>query len=231
MHTENVSYFLSALLEHTRPYARDALLALSQRKQKHLNLPSLPVIQAWDRDFYCPPEPPAPPISLPPLTPGTVFMALSRLFKHLYGITLRPTETALGEAWHRDVRKLEVVDEDAGVIGWIYADLFARKGKASGAAHYTVCCSRRTDNDDPSADFIPADYMDDSVQTSLEFDKRYRRQLKGVHGEYQLPVVVLLCEFMPPSASRGAAALQWHEVQTLFHEMGHAMHCKCVDSA
>lgn len=225
MTLENVSYFLSALLEHTRPYARNALLALSQRKQSHLNLPSLPTIQAWDRDYYCPPEAPAPPIPLPSLTPGTVFMALSRLFRHLYGVTLRPIDAAPGEVWHRDIRKLEVVDEDAGVIGWIYADLFARRGKASGAAHYTVRCSRRTDDDDPGADDIPPEQMSETVQLSLDFDKRHRQRLKGVDGEYQLPVVVLLCEFMPPSASRGASPLQWYEVQTLFHEMGHAMHC------
>ena len=79
-------------------------------------------------------------------------MALSRLFKHLYGITLRPADTLPGEVWHPDVRKLEVIDEDAGLIGWIYADLFARAGKASGAAHYTVRCSRRTDDDDELSD-------------------------------------------------------------------------------
>lgn len=153
-------------------------------------------------------------------------MALSRLFKHIYGVTLRPTDAAPGEVWHRDVRKLEVVDEDAGVIGWVYADLFGRRGKASGAAHYTVRCSRRTDDDDSGADDIPPEQMNETVQLSLDFDRNHRRQLKGVQGEYQLPVVVLLCEFMPPSASRGASPLQWFEVQTLFHEMGHAMHCK-----
>ncbi|KAH8119833.1 mitochondrial intermediate peptidase [Phellopilus nigrolimitatus] len=221
---EHVHYFLDALLTHTRPYARNALFALSERKQKHLGLSTLPVIQAWDRDYYCPPEPPAPPIPLPPLTPGTVFMALSRLFKHLHGITLRPVDAAEGELWHSSVRKLEVVDEGAGVIGWIYADLFARRGKASGAAHYTVRCSRRTDDDDPGADYIPAEYMDKNVQLSLEFDREHRTPLRGLKGEYQLPVVVLLCEFMPPSATKGATSLHWYEVQTLFHEMGHAMH-------
>ncbi|KAI5114663.1 hypothetical protein M0805_001846, partial [Coniferiporia weirii] len=221
---EHVRYFLDALLDHTRPYARNALLSLSQRKQKHLGLSTLPVIQAWDRDYYCPPEPPAPPIPLPPLTLGTVFMALSRLFKHLYGITLRPQDASQGELWHPDVRKLEVVDEDAGVIGWIYADLFARRGKAGGAAHYTVRCSRRTDDDDPDADYIPAGYMNKNVEMSMNFDKEHRTHLRGIKGEYQLPVVVLLCEFTPPSVTRGATRLHWHEVQTLFHEMGHAMH-------
>ncbi|THH11606.1 hypothetical protein EW145_g526 [Phellinidium pouzarii] len=221
---EHVRYFLDALLAHTQPHARSALLALSQRKQKHLGLSSLPMIQAWDRDYYCPPEPPAPPIPLPPLTLGTVFMALSRLFKHLHGITFRPMDTAQGELWHPDVRKLEVVDEQIGVIGWIYADLFARRGKAGGAAHYTVRCSRRTDDDDPGADDIPAEYMDESIKMSMDFEKEHRTHMRGAKGEYQLPVIALLCEFVPPSTTRGATTLQWYEVQTLFHEMGHAMH-------
>ncbi|KAI0278113.1 hypothetical protein BGY98DRAFT_1096914 [Russula aff. rugulosa BPL654] len=135
----------------TRPHATactQALHALQMRKQAHLSTDILPTIQAWDRDYYCPPEPPAPPIPLPPLTLGTVFQALSRLFESLYGVTLRPVELSPGEAWHSDVKKLEVVDETDGLLGWIYTDLFARQNKSSGAAHYTVRCSRRTDDDD-----------------------------------------------------------------------------------
>ena len=175
-------------------------------------------------------------------------MGLSRLFRHLYGIGFRPVDVAPGEVWHPDVRKVEVVDEDAGVIGWIYMDLFARPGKPSGAAHYTVRCSRRVDDDGADEDevalarslrfgsdsesesesepeSVDLDTADMHVQTSLEFDSTHLRRIRGKEGLYQLPVVVLVCEFTPPSARRGAAPLEWHEVQTLFHEMGHAMHC------
>ena len=44
-------------------------------------------------------------------------MELSRLFTHLYGISSRPANVTSGEVWHNDVHKLEVVDEDAGVLG------------------------------------------------------------------------------------------------------------------
>ncbi|KAG7099592.1 Mitochondrial intermediate peptidase [Marasmius oreades] len=217
---ENVQTFLNALMDHTRPAAKGALHTLSVRKQAHLKLPSAPIIHAWDRDFYCPPEPPSPPIPLPPLTVGTVFMALSRLFKHMYGISLRPVHPEPGEVWHSDVHKLEVVDEEKGIIGWIFADLFARRGKAGGAAHYTVRCSRKTDDDDERNDGD----LGEEVQQSLEFEAVKRHKLPGQEGVYQLPLVVLLCEFAPPSASRGPTVLEWHEVNTLFHEMGHAMH-------
>ncbi|EMD41909.1 mitochondrial intermediate peptidase [Gelatoporia subvermispora B] len=221
---ENVQRFLHALLDHTQPYARRALRTLSQRKQMHLMMQSLPTIQAWDRDFYCPPEPPAPPVPLPPLTPGTAFMALSRLFKHLYGVSLRLLDITPGEVWHSDVRKLEVVDEDKGVLGWIYADLFARRGKPGGAAHYTVRCSRRMDDDDESGDYLWAtDYDKVICQPSRDFEFSFRTQLPSGQCTYQLPVVVLLCEFARPSLGQ-PTILDWHEVTTLFHEMGHAMH-------
>ncbi|KAL0951533.1 hypothetical protein HGRIS_008217 [Hohenbuehelia grisea] len=220
---ENVSHFLDALMEHTRPYARSALRTLSMRKQSHLNTPPFPIIQAWDRDFYCPPEPPAPPIPLPPLTLGTVFAALSRLLRHLYGISLRPAESKPGETWHTDVHKLEVIDEEAGLIGWVYADLFARRGKPGGAAHYTVRCSRRTDDDDVAGDGAVED-ADVGMRESIEFEAANRHQVRGEEGTFQLPLVVLLCEFTRPSAARGPTVLDWHEVLTLFHEMGHAMH-------
>jgi mitochondrial intermediate peptidase len=226
MSSENVMSFLDALMDHTRPFARSALKTLSTRKQTHLNTPSLPIVQAWDRDYYCPPEAPAPPIPLPPLTLGTVFMGLSRLFKHIYGVTLRPADVTPGEVWHHDVRKLEVVDEDAGVIGWVYADLFARRGKASGAAHYTVRCSRRVDDDDVAGDAAYGGLAPNHA--SLSFGHASRRQVRGQEGEFQLPIVVVLCEFAPPSLIKGGTALEWHDVTTLFHEMGHVMHCTCV---
>lgn len=214
-------------MKHTRPFAHRALHTLSQRKKSHHGLSRLPIIEAWDRDFYCPPEPPAPPIPLQTLTLGTVFMSLSRLFQHLYGISLRPANSAPGEVWHADVHKLEVVDHDQGIIGWIYADLFSRRGKASGAAHYTVRCSRRTDNDHQEGDgTLPG--IESQIWESKQFEASKRHTLPKQDGVYQLPLVVLLCEFPPPSITRGPTILEWHEVLTLFHEMGHAMHCKFI---
>ncbi|KAF9225448.1 mitochondrial intermediate peptidase [Gyrodon lividus] len=219
---ENVNQFLDTFLDRTVIHARDALHTLGLRKQAHLHTPTLPIIQAWDRPYYCPPEPPEPPVPLPPLSLGRVFMGLSRLFKHLYGISLRPAEVASGEVWHSNVHKLEVIDEDFGVIGWIYADLFSRSGKSCGAAHYTVRCSRRTDDDDEAGDLVGG--TEEFLAPSRSFEAVKRHKLRGMHGEYQLPLVVLLCEFTRPTIARGPTILEWHEVQTLFHEMGHAMH-------
>ncbi|KAI0654243.1 mitochondrial intermediate peptidase [Cubamyces menziesii] len=222
---ENVQHFLNALMEYTRPHARRALRALSLRKQAHLNTSPYPTVQPWDRDYYCPPELPAPSVPLPPLTLGTVFMALSRLFQAIYGVSLRLSEPTSGEVWHPDVRKLEVVDDKQGVLGWIYADLFTRMGKPNGAAHYTVRCSRRTDDDDSQGDLRHAHEGDLIItRPSLEFDAERQLCLPYRNETCQLPVVVLLCEFVRPTVGQEPPVVEWHEVVTLFHEMGHAMH-------
>ncbi|KAG6880953.1 Mitochondrial intermediate peptidase, partial [Termitomyces sp. T159_Od127] len=150
-------------------------------------------------------------------------MGLSRLFRHLYGISLRPVDAKSGEVWHPDVRKLEVVDEEKGVVGWIYADLFARRGKPAGAAHYTVRCSRRTDNDDEAGDRT-LEGQEHRILESQHFEAVKRHRVPGQDEVYQLPVVALVCEFMRPSITRGPTVLEWQDVTTLFHEMGHAMH-------
>jgi mitochondrial intermediate peptidase len=214
-------------MDHARPPARRALRALAKRKQAHTKSATLPIIQAWDRDYYCPPEPPAPPIPLPPLTLGTVFMGLSRLFRHLYGISLRAAEVAPGEVWDTDVHKIEVIHEDEGLIGWIYTDLFSRHGRLGGAAHYTVRCSRRTDNDDDASDLTVDGDQEGYVRHSQAFEAVKRHRIRGQEGVYQLPLVVLLCEFGGAGHRQQPTVLEWHEVLILYHEMGHAMHCKC----
>jgi len=114
------------------------------------------------------------------------------------------------------------VDESDGLIGWIYADLYARRGKSSGAAHYAVRCSRRVDDDDVAGDIAPPAEHAELSHISREFETR--GHWKTPSGMFQLPVVVLLTEFARPSVARGATVLEWQEVLTLYHEMGHAMH-------
>ncbi|KAJ1723710.1 Mitochondrial intermediate peptidase [Coemansia erecta] len=152
--------------------------------------------------------------ALPSLMPyfslGRVVLGLSRVFKSLYGVELRATIPQPGEIWHPEVRKLEAVDEHGRLLGLVYCDVFARASKSHvGAAHFTSRCARRID-DDISVGGGEAGY---SSQTVVERDGK----------KFQLPVVVLICDFSAPSEG-APPLLTWANVETIFHERGHAMH-------
>jgi mitochondrial intermediate peptidase len=220
--TENVRMFLHSLMDVSRPRALRALDEIKVIKQKRQMLPQAAPVQAWDRDAYFPSVAPVPPLRMPPLTPGSALFALSRLFKSMYGVNLRPAEMDKGEAWHKDVRKLEVVDETEGVIGWIYLDLFYRSGKAGGATHYTIRCSRRVDDDNGDGDFYP----EESRQLEMEKELLLTTEEHGTprrEGLHQRPVAVISCDLDPSDTLN----MEWQDVLTLWHEMGHAMHCEC----
>ncbi|WFD02406.1 mitochondrial intermediate peptidase [Malassezia obtusa] len=223
----NVDSFLQLTAQAQRPSAVAMLNALRALKSN----PEEPV-QAWDREYLCDQYLERHrPADLQPLSPylslGSVFTGLSRLFYLLYGIHFRAAPVRPGEVWSPDVLKLEVVDEtEGGVIGTIYCDLYARANKPPSAAHYTVRCSRRVDQDDPENDmrFGYSDELPRDVDLSNLLDVEGVPS-PGRAGRFQLPVVVLMTDFQWPSIAHGGVSLlRWQEVETLFHEMGHAIH-------
>ncbi|KAJ9120741.1 hypothetical protein QFC22_002672 [Naganishia vaughanmartiniae] len=226
---ENVMGFLTSLAQHHLPKARTdvGLLAALKRRETSTDRETS-TINAWDRDYFTERYMAAiaPGSRVHPIHPffsaGTVIQGLSRLFTNLYGIRFVPCALRSGEAWDKDVRKVQVVDETEGVIGSIYFDLFSRPGKSPNAAHYTVRCSRRIDDDDLPGDRLPAEWDWQAGMTGVE---NYEGVcVKGRPGRYQLPLVVLTTDFARPSFEEGPSLLAWQEVETLFHEMGHAIH-------
>ncbi|RUP51029.1 peptidase family M3-domain-containing protein [Jimgerdemannia flammicorona] len=236
--TENVQTFLHTLLDHHLPKSRSDLLLLQQTKQRVQQLSFLPTINAWDRDFYINiyATSARPNTRLAPISPyfslGSVMQGLSRLFHHLYGVRLEPAQTHRGETWHEDVRKLDVICERDGSIGTIYCDLFSRPRKMSNSAHYTVRTSRRVDDDDEAGDLLhgspPSFFSHGSPPSFFSHGEPVTvegagRSIPSRPGRHQSPVVVLTCDF-PPTSPTSPTLLNLHEVETLFHEMGHAMH-------
>jgi intermediate peptidase len=231
----NVWGFLTSLATHHKESAAADVAVLQRLKGTYMagikspadsGTAHLPPLNAWDRDFYTEKYVGSlAPASLSPLAPyfstGTVMRGLSRLFSRLYGISFRPAPVAPGEVWHDSVRRLDVVDETEGLIGVIYCDLFSREGKPPNAAHYTVRCSRRVDDDDAAGDGLALSW-DNRWGPGLETDGTASPSREG---KYQLPIVVLTTDFGTVDRDR-PALLGWHEVETLFHEMGHAMHCE-----
>ncbi|KAG9127991.1 Mitochondrial intermediate peptidase [Ceratobasidium sp. 392] len=213
----SVNGFLRSLASYHQPLVDNELKLLSGIKGREQASAKLPEIFAWDRDYYVNQHvvqrslPASPVHSF--FSVGTVIQGLSRLFHHVYGMSLRADDIRPGEGWNSCVRKLAVVDESEGVVGWIYMDLFTREGKPGGAAHYTVRCSRRISDRELAEREVEG-------LPPLAVDGM---RLRGRDGLYQLPVVVLMCDFATPTDST-PSLLGWHEVETLFHEMGHAMH-------
>lgn len=235
----NVLQFLTSLATHHRPSAAADVAALRRLKAFSLStvtdgtsirLPQ-PTVYAWDRDHYAEQYAASlvPNGSLSPITPyfsvGTAMSGLSHMLSRLYGISFKPVPVLHGEVWHPSVRRLDVMDEYGKRIGVIYCDLFSRPGKPSaGAAHYTVRCSRRVDDDPSEGDgLLPG--WDQNLGKGMEVQGE---ALHGKEGKYQLPIVVLTTDFGTVEES-SPALLGWNDLETLFHEMGHAIHCKIFD--
>ncbi|KAL8830978.1 MAG: hypothetical protein Q9191_001127 [Dirinaria sp. TL-2023a] len=224
-----VNSFLAAL-------SADNALHIKQETDEMLSLASKEVsserailsIDAWDKEYYSRrlasqimSKSRRPDFISAYFSLGTVMQGLSRLFSRLYGVRFVPHETSPGETWSPDVRRLDIIDELEGHIAVVYCDLFARAGKNPNPAHFTVRCSRHitpidlaeASEDIPGLDPILA--ANDGMATAVS-------PTTGIL--HQLPTIVLICDFAAPGDLRTPTLLSFRDVQTLFHEMGHAIH-------
>ncbi|KAJ3259578.1 Mitochondrial intermediate peptidase [Boothiomyces macroporosus] len=186
------------------------------------------VVNAWDKLYYSqrliPQAKTSPSHSLSEFySVGTVFQGLSDIFEAIYGLKFELEVTSPGETWHDQVRKINVVHETEGKIGTIYCDLFERgkdePPKYVNAAHFTVRCSRRIDDDE----FIVKEQNWRMKNPKSEKTVRTKEGTKC----HQLPIVALVTNF--PRAHRNSPCfLNLNDIETLFHEMGHAMHCNSL---
>ena len=138
------------------------------------------------------------------------------LVQRLFGIEMKEVEMAAEERWDIDdgdgtrpksntssigatgVRRFEFYQEcDGKPLGTMYLDLHPRPGKYSHAAHFTVRCGCESRDEKGEAE----------------------------EAEYQLPIIALVCNLSAPASNMGSHAILSHsEVETLFHEFGHALH-------
>jgi intermediate peptidase len=210
--------FLRSLASANQPATQNELDILSEMKTR-LGRPG--PLEPWDQDFYGAKLARAHRSRLKTdhslsdyFSLGTVIQGLSRLFTRLYGVRLVPREPSPGETWNDDVRRLDVISECDGHIAVVYCDLFSRTGKNPNPAHFTVRCSRRISTEEEQESALLGERADDGMASTIHPQT----------GElYQLPTIVLICDFSPPTREH-PTLLSFREVQTLFHEMGHALH-------
>lgn len=144
---------------------------------------------------------------------GTIMSGLNKLFESIYNISLIPDVTEAGETWdNTQVRKLKVFDNSANkILGYLYLDFWSGKVLPS---HFTIVCSRKLNND-----------------LGLESTEEMKKQVQlDESGNYQLPIISLVCNFQDNTRTRrfgfsdSITLLSIEQVDTIFHEMGHAMH-------
>ncbi|KAF5539614.1 mitochondrial intermediate peptidase [Fusarium mexicanum] len=226
----SVMEFLLALRNNNTPVVQAELQELVLKKRDRLNLPDLP-LQAWDKDFYMEKIR----VDLRSrqrqedqlnafFSVGTVIQGLSRLFDRLYGIRLVLRETLPGETWHPEVKRLDVVTDKGELIAVLYCDLFHRPQKSGNPAHFTVRCSREILPEEVAEVAAVYDSSGPSFE-SPEMAANDGMEISSADGVLkQLPTIALVCDFQPSENPKEPSLLSYQSVETLFHEMGHAIH-------
>jgi intermediate peptidase len=229
---EAVDEFLRALAGSNRPQAMQEMAELLIEKQKvH---PHATGLDPWDKDYYSD-------LLRRPLKPsgrqgdalspyfslGIVMQGLSRLFTELYGIRLVPKAPLFGETWHPDVRRLDVISDTDGHVAVLYCDLFYRPDKSPNPAHFTVRCSREISPDErteawQNSKAEPETAIFSSPEFAANDGMSFSRHRGGTIK--QLPTIALVCDFPQSSKGDQPALLSFFQLETLFHEMGHAIH-------
>tara|TARA_R110002003_G_scaffold1389_7_gene22967 strand:- start:1540 stop:3915 length:2376 start_codon:yes stop_codon:yes gene_type:complete len=226
-----VNTFLGALYEDSRPAVLADLNELMELKKGDAHQDNFPDrINAWDKFYYTQKMLATMEGHYKQRTPdslsaffsvGTVLQGISRLFNQLYGVRFVPQETQPGEVWDEGVRRLDVVSDTEGRIAVLYCDLFSRPGKTPNPAHFTLRCSR---------EILPAE-LEEMQHMPHRFASPIEAATDGMAVSYnpqrnsyfQLPTIALICDFSKAHSAR-PTLLNIHDVRTLFHEMGHALH-------
>ena len=226
---EAVNQFLGALVEDTKSQVQQELQELLELKKADAQVDNFPGrINAWDKFYYThkmlsnmDSKIRTPDFLSAYFSVGTVMQGLSRLFDRLYGIRLVARETQPGEVWDDGVRRLDVVSDTDGHIAVLYCDLFSREGKTPNPAHFTLRCSREIS----ASEIEEMSHMNHPFSSPVEAatDGMAVSYNKETGSYFQLPTIALICDFQKGTGKR-PALLNFNDVRTLFHEMGHALH-------
>jgi intermediate peptidase len=125
------------------------------------------------------------------------------------------------------IRKYKILDNSSKkTLGFIYFDFYHRQGKFPGAAHFTIRCGCEKVRWNNSSKNINSNPVLKMIENS-----------SIPETEKQLPVVVLVFNFENPALKKSSnqwsisnflkkpnSFLSLSELETLYHECGHALH-------
>lgn len=231
---DSVHQFLLSLSKRNAPLVEAEVADMLRAKAQSTHSSDTNSLQSWDKEYYMESirrsmrsrrresDTLSSFFSL-----GTVMQGLSRLFTRLYGIRLVPRDTMPGETWHPDVRRLDVVSDTEGHVAVLYCDLFYRDDKSPNPAHFTVRCSREISEEEihEAAQVISNRSEEVSAEAAVDEANDGMHVSKQSGAVKQLPTIALVCDFHHTRSVRNQPALlDYYQMETLFHEMGHAIH-------
>lgn len=143
--------FLNNLSDSVRDSAlreKSVLENAKLRVEPHTSHDGKASIHGWDRSFYIGRSKAlefniSSAEILPFFSLQSCLSALSGLVESIFGIRLNRMQANPGEVWHPSVEKLEAVDGNGQIVGYIFLDLYPREGKYTHAAHFSITCGRQ----------------------------------------------------------------------------------------
>uniref|UniRef100_G3W277 Mitochondrial intermediate peptidase n=1 Tax=Sarcophilus harrisii TaxID=9305 RepID=G3W277_SARHA len=146
---EIVTEFLEKLSEKLSERTIKDFEMMKEMKMK-LN-PQNSTLMPWDHPYYSGAIRAEryniePTLYCPYFSLGACMEGLNLLFHQLLGISFYVEQPEKGEVWYEDVRKLAVVHETEGLLGYIYCDFFQRADKPHQDCHFTIRGGRLKEN-------------------------------------------------------------------------------------
>lgn len=194
--------FLHQLQEQVKPHYQADMEELSRVKQR---LEGNSVVEPWDIQFYTGLIKAHEGLESSDvssyLTVGNCLEGMKVLVQRLFGIAMEEDEMTPDERWDLDGN--EDPPTEARVRKFLFRE--TSTGRDVGTMYL---------------DLFP---RDGKYGHAAHFTVRCGCVLDAISDapEYQLPIIALVCNLTPPSSS---AVLSHGEVETLFHEFGHALH-------